>query len=143
MAKAQDQTVLLLIKKIEEKRGQIKDAEHPAWKTNCLIFVNGANVNIRTLQNSEDLINVASRVMVYELGHAAALEALGVSNDVPKMCGYPTSDWIADIKTRLTKINVDKEKRNLTKLEERLDKIISPELRAKMEIEAIERELED
>ena len=48
-----------------------------------------------------------------------------------------------NIKTRLSKLNIDKEKKNLAKLEQRLDKIISPELRAEMELAAIQKELDD
>ena len=87
-------------------------------------------------------MKIAAAVKVHQLGYDAAVEELGTGGTF-KFFGYTPDQWMADIKTRLTKLNVEKEKRNLSKLEDRLDKIISPELRAKMELEAIEKELED
>lgn len=144
MAKqTQDATVLLLIDKVKEKKAQIESAQNPQWQTNCTICIEGKNINLRTIQSDADLMSIAATVMVHKMGHAAALEQLGSSGTTFKFCGYSPEEWMADIKTRLNKLNVDKEKRNLAKLEDRLDKIISPELRAKMELEAIEKELED
>lgn len=140
--KTQDQTVLLLIDKVNEKKDQIQSAQNPQWQTNCSLKVEGNNVNLRTIQTAEELVSIAASVKVQQIGYDAAIKELGGSTEF-KYQGYSPDQWLADIKTRLNKLNVDKEKRNLAKLEARLDNIISPELRAKMELEAIEKELED
>lgn len=55
--------------------------------------------------------------------------------------GYTVEDWIGDLKLKITKIQIVAEKKKLEALEERLNKIISPEKRAELEIEAIASEL--
>ena len=142
MAKStQDATVLLLIEKVNEKKAQIENAENPQWQTNCTLTAYGKNVNLRTVQSVDELLSIAAEVKVHQMGYEAACAEIGVSGEY-LFFGYTPKQWMADIKTRVGKLNVEKEKRNLAKLEERLDKIISPELRAKMELEAITKELE-
>jgi len=55
--------------------------------------------------------------------------------------GYPVADWIDDIKLRIAKIRIETKKKRLELLESRLAAVISPELKAQMELEAIEQEL--
>jgi len=50
---------------------------------------------------------------------------------------------VADVKTRIGKVSIDKKKRQLEALETRLEKIVSPELRAEMELQAIKELLEE
>ena len=137
----QDKAVLLLIDKVSEKKEQIESAQNPQWETNCNLKIDGENVNLRTVQTVEQLVNIAANVKVLQLGYEAAIEELGGDTEF-KYSGYTTEQWMADIKTRLSKLNIDKEKKNLSKLEQRLDKIISPELRAEMELAAIQKELD-
>jgi hypothetical protein len=51
------------------------------------------------------------------------------------------ADWLDDIRTRIGKIQIGEKRKKLEALEERLNKVISPELRAKMELDAIAAEL--
>ncbi len=144
MAKqTQDQTVLLLIAKVQEKKESIKETENPNWLTNCSLQFEGENRNLRTIQLVPELLSIAAHIKVHEIGFKAACAELEVDTGEYKLFGYSPEKWMSDIRTRLNKLNIDKEKRNLVKLEEKLDKIISPELRAQMEIAAIEKELED
>ena len=55
--------------------------------------------------------------------------------------GFSVNDWIDDIKTRINKVQIASKKVKLEHLESRLNAIISPELRAEMELEAISAEL--
>jgi len=50
---------------------------------------------------------------------------------------------VADVKTRIGKVSIHKKKRQLEALETRLEKIVSPELRAEMELQAIKELLEE
>lgn len=137
----QDKAVLSLIDKVNEKKEQIQTAQNPQWETNCNLKIDGENVNLRAVQTVEQLVNIAANVKVLQLGYEAAIEELGGDTEF-KYSGYTTEQWMVDIKTRLSKLNIDKEKKNLSKLEQRLDKIISPELRAEMELAAIQKELD-
>ena len=55
--------------------------------------------------------------------------------------GFPVKDWLEDIKTRIDKLQIQSKKAKLETLEKRLNKIVSPELRAQMELDAIAAEL--
>jgi hypothetical protein len=54
---------------------------------------------------------------------------------------FTADEWIGDIKARIAKIQISAEKEKLENLEKRLNKIVSPEKRAELELEAIEQEL--
>ena len=60
-----------------------------------------------------------------------------------KWQGFLISDWKEKIKTRINVVSLSEKKRKLELLENRLDKIISPELKAKMELAAIQDELSE
>ena len=55
--------------------------------------------------------------------------------------GYSVLDWLHDIKLRVGQIRIKAQREKLQELEARLDKIISPERRRELELQAIEREL--
>ena len=57
--------------------------------------------------------------------------------------GYSTEKWKVDIQARIDKIQIEKKKRDLEILEKRLDAILSPELKAEMELEEITKALSD
>lgn len=57
------------------------------------------------------------------------------------MLGYSIEDWRDDFKTRITKINLKNEKEKLEKLEAKLEKLVSKEMREALELAAIEKEL--
>ena len=55
--------------------------------------------------------------------------------------GYLYDDWANDIKNRIDKLSLKAKQKELDALEARLDKLVSPELKAKIELELIEKEL--
>ena len=55
--------------------------------------------------------------------------------------GFQVNEWFTDIKTRLDKIQISEKKKNLSKLESRLNLLISKEMRDNIELEKIKKEL--
>lgn len=55
--------------------------------------------------------------------------------------GFKVSDWISDLKTRVSQIQIEDKRNKLATLESRLQSIMTPELRAKIELDAIAKEL--
>ena len=55
--------------------------------------------------------------------------------------GFSWEKWKSDIAHKINKLQISKKKQELEKLEERLNKLVSPELRAQLELQEIEREL--
>jgi hypothetical protein len=59
----------------------------------------------------------------------------------PKIQGYSADDWFADLKKRLATINLRAEEEQLANLESRLNQVLSPEERRRIEVELLAKEL--
>lgn len=141
-----DQTTLTLIQEVNRRKAEISRAERPNWKTNCSFSYDedkaGSAVNLHVETSVRRLVLIAAFLQDKAAAYARAAASLGVDNLPPFVWGNsPVADWLADIKTRLDKLDVAAKRKKLELLEERLNKIVSPELRAKMELEAIASEL--
>lgn len=144
MAKATDEKTLALIKEVQRRKEEIKKLEG-RWTPNTNLsfsFVEGSAsgvINLRTVTSLPTLISIVSFLMDRQNSYNTAAQILGV-DDAPdfKWCGFTVKEWTEDVKTRVGKVQLDQKKRQLEALESRLEKIVSPELRAEMELQAIE-----
>ena len=140
-----DKKTLELISQVKKKKAAIASAEKPVYKTNCSFSYiegnkNGAiNLHVADLKS---LINIAAFIIERSAIYSTATKVLGVDNppDFTWDC-YTAEDWIDDLKMKITKIQIVTEKNKLEALEERLNKIISPEKRAEIELEDIANQL--
>lgn len=148
MAKKTDQKTLDLIKEVKKQKAEIAKLERPNWKTNCNFSYSEANlngaVNLHVQNNVKELICIAAFLCDKERSYNEAVNQLGLGvENAPQFTwmSFTVADWIEDIKTRIAKIQIATKKKKLELLESRLNAIISPELRAEMELEAIAGEL--
>ena len=88
-----------------------------------------------------ELVEIAAFLQEKEKSYYEAAKALGVSAPDFIWQNFSVADWLEDIKTRIDKIQIADKRKKLETLEKRLNKVVSPELRAEMELEAIEEEL--
>ena len=144
MAKTDDKT-LDLIREVARQKAEIASAERPDWKTNQTFSYNenmSGAINLGTVSKVGMIIEMAAFLLTRQTYYDEAAKTLGVE-DPPEFswCGYSAKDWMSDFKSRINKIQIAAKKRKFEALEERLNKIISPEKRAEMELEAIERDL--
>lgn len=141
-----DNLTMALISQVREQKAAIAKAERPQYKTNCSFqYVEGDTskaINIHVENNVRSLILMAAFLLERASHYRDAAIRLGVE-DVPKFswCGFSSEDWIDDIRLRINKIQIAAQRLKLERLEARLNNIISPELRAKMELEDIASEL--
>lgn len=144
---ATDKKTLELIAQVKAKKAAIAKAEKPSYNTNLSFsYVEGnrsgaTNLNVET--DVRKLISIAAFLTERSAAYLVAAKLLGVDKP-PEFTwdGFTVEDWIADLKMKITKIQIVAEKKKLEALEERLNKIISPEKRAELELEAIANELE-
>ena len=146
MAKSEkDKQVEKLFEVVQAKKAEIKKADKPNWLTNCSFRwdadSNSGSFNIQTVSDPNVLVLAYARLSMLEETSENAAKELGVENYEFKHLGFPAADWKTDFKTRVTKINISKEKTKLAALEARLDKLVSPEQREALELEAIQKEL--
>jgi len=145
MAKKQeaDQRVLDLIELAKKKKEAIAKAEKPNWKTNCSFSKDEYGSNRINLQATTDvavLIGILGFLIATKNSFDGAAKLLNLDKEIICM-GFSFEDWKSDIETRVTKLEITKEKKNLEIIEERLGKLISPELRKELELQELEKEL--
>lgn len=141
-----DQIVLELLKKVEEKKKQIGNAERPSWVTNCSFGYNpesNSRINIQVIRDLEVLVDIHAFLMNKFEWYLKSLMALKLTEkEVPfKYLGFTYDQWIADIETRIAGLRIKAKKDELAKLEERVNALVSPEQRRAIELEKLVKEI--
>jgi hypothetical protein len=129
------------------KKVEIKEAERPNWKTNCTFSYAGdtstphQRFNIQTVTDINEFVDALAFLNARkEFSERASLE-LGLPEYSFKWQGYSRDAWKADFATRINKIRINDKKKELASLEMRLQALLSPELRAELELADIEKSL--
>jgi hypothetical protein len=141
MVNESDKIVQELFLVIQNKKAVIAKAEKPNWLTNCAFRYNkdsSASTNIQVCSDVDELVHMLGFLCEKRNGFIEAQKILGTSG-VFKWFGFTFEEWASDIKTRIDKIEIKIKKNELEILESRLDKIISPELKASMELDEIKK----
>lgn len=135
-----DIKVLELITEIKKQKNEIKNLERPKWKTN--LEYDGKNIQIF---NTEQLLNLYSSIFNGFNSYKEALKDLNLSlTTYPyNVCGFGFFDWKNDILILIDRAKIKQKRDKLIKLEERLESIISPELKAEIELNNIVEELKN
>jgi len=139
-----DNLTLELIKQVAKQKEEISKAERPTWITNCSFSYTerpSDAINIHVESNIRNLVCIAAFLKEKEKSYKEAAEALGVDAPAFTWGHHSVNEWLEDLKLRINKIQISFKKKKLELLESRLNAIISPELKAKMELEAIASEL--
>lgn len=141
MANERDKLVQELFKVVQEKKSAIAKAEKPSWATNCAFRYNedsSASINIQVCADVEKFVHMLAFLIDKKRSFDEAQKILGTSVKF-KWSGFSFEDWQSDIKTRIDKIEISNKKKELELLEGRLDKLVSPELKAQMELDEISK----
>ena len=139
-----DQKVMALVAKVNEKKAEIKAAERPCWETNLSFGyvedspANRVAINVTTKVN--ELVSIVAFLNGKERDFKAAAEELGVKAKFTWM-NFTKDQWINDCKTRVGSLLISEKKKELDKLEERVNSLITPEQRRQLELEKLEKEL--
>lgn len=145
MATNRDKQVQELFKIVQEKKSAIVKAEKPNWQTNCSFGYDkssSSRLNIQVLSDIDELVEILSFLMRRKDYHEKSSIVLGVTSEF-KYLGFTLEQWKSDIQTRIDKIQISKKKQELEQLESRLNSLISPELKAEMELAEIEKMLKN
>lgn len=138
---AMDQKVKALFEKVQTMKAAIAKAEKPNWNTSGSFGFTANSThdrfNIQTETNPRKLVEVLAFLKGREANVVESAQELGVAVDFTWL-GYTTEEWKQDLLTRANQINIQAKKKELSDLETRLSGLISPELKAQMELEAIE-----
>jgi len=141
MANQTDEQVQKLFQVVQSKKAEIAKAEKPNWETNCsfsYIKDSSSRTNIQVVADVEELVHILGFLIEKQKSFESAQSVLDTNLNF-KWMGYTVDQWQSDIKTRIDKIQITKKKKDLEALEGRLDKLISPELKAQMELDEISK----
>ena len=136
-----DNRIQELFKKVELKKKEIKNIESSNWKTNCSFTFNPGSadrLNIHVISDAESLISILAFLLEKESFYSKAMEELGISGSKFTWQTYSVEEWKQDVQSRLNKINISKKKKQLSELEEKLNGLVSPEVKRQLEVAAIE-----
>lgn len=122
---------------VQTKKAEIEKAERPNWRTNCLLTLNDKKNNIQVISDVSELVHLASELMMKSSYVLAANHKFGTKVEFSHG-GFSLEDWLSDIGTRITKIQITAKKKELVTMESKLNSLLSPEAKAQMELDAIE-----
>jgi hypothetical protein len=141
--KSADQITLDLIKEVKTRKAEIAKAERHTWLTNgSFNFIPGGGTINLHVADTGTLMQIATYLYAMSSSYDAVVRDFGVEKaPAPKWGGYTISDWLTDVQARVTKIQIQSKKDKLEVLEARLNSILTPEMRAHLELQAIQEEL--
>lgn len=144
MSNAVDQAqVKELFDIVQAQKAEISKAEKPNWITNCSFGYDRTSsnrINIRTVGNVDDITHMLAFLIGMEKSFNEAAKELGVDTKFDWL-GFSKSDWANDLKMRTTQILLVKKKEKLEIAENRLNKLVSKEVREQMELAELVKEL--
>lgn len=140
-----DQKVKELFDLVQNKKLAIEKAERPCWKTsgNFGYSANSAHdrTQIATITDVRKIVEMYAFLTERKDRSESAAKDLGVDYKFTWL-GFTVEEWKEDFQTRVNQISIQEKRKELAEIEARLNAIISPELKAQMELEAISKLLD-
>lgn len=140
-----DKTIQDLFAKLEERKkivAGLRAQTQKGWVTNGTwkIPFTATVINIQTLPEDQ-LVLVAGEIADSFSKASDGYGMLYISHDVVKLHGYTLAEWTADLRKRKATIQIRAEEAKLAELEARLNSVLSPEERRRIEVELLAKEL--
>lgn len=135
-----DEKVQLLFSKLQAKKAEVANAIKPQYITGGQFrYSEGVSnpIDIVSARDERKLVEILTFLKERSSKYNEAAAELGVDVNFTWL-GFTVDEWTTDLKTRISILQLSKRKAELKELEERVNAIVSPELRRKMEIEALE-----
>lgn len=144
MANERDKKIQELWNVVQQKKAQIAKLEKPNYKTNLSFVLDEQNatarINLQVINDIPTLVKQLARLTTMKKAFDDICFDLDLNEEF-KHCGFTYDEWKHDIIAIIRKVNIKKEKDDLAHKEKRLNDLISPEEKERLELEAIEKEL--
>jgi len=135
-----DEKVKELFLSVQAKKLAIEQAERPCWKTggDFSFTPNSAHdrTNVQLVTDPRKIVDMYSFLIDRQEKSEKAAQELGVTYKFSWL-GFSTEEWKSDFVTRVNQLSIQEKRKELATIESRLNAIISPELKAQMELESI------
>ena len=133
MSNTNDQKILDLKTKIEDKKKLLTKLQKFTPITNCSIELDGTvRTNIQTLAKDQ-IISMMVKLHSYQM----AAEDLCFVGDY-YISGYKPEEWLADLQLRLDILSRKEEENKLKSMEDTLQRLLSNEKKVELELNDIE-----
>lgn len=128
---------------LENKKSELKKLKNQSkFKTNRILPQEDGGVNLATINDMKTLIRVAGQIKQQKKQYEEIVKQFSIEKAPEFTIGiYSVEDWLSDIELQINKLNIKVKEEVIKKLEERLESIMSPELKAKREIAKITEEI--
>lgn len=141
-----DEAALSLLRDIARRKKEINQAETGKVRTPGVVTLYGVQHNVLVVPSSDDISNlilITAMLRRLEEDYAQASTVLGVERPPElKLNGFTVADWLHDVQLRVTKHQLRAKREKLAALEARASAILTPETKARLELEALQAELE-
>lgn len=141
-----DKVIEDLLKLIQEKKSKIAKLEKPNYKTNMSFLLNENDklsvINLRVINDPVYLVKLLANLTNLRNEFININKLFSLNLDFT-YSNYSYEDWRDDILALIAKVTIKKEKDDLDKKEAKLNLLISPEQRRKLEVELLRKQLED
>ena len=143
MAKKNDALVGQLLKKVEEKKAQIKKIKNPSFKTNLSLPIDGTNSRINLNVSTPELlfkILVDLETRIEKSDKVAEKYDLKFDN---KWHGFDLEDWRDDVVLKIKQSQAQRQVAELRLIEKKLEGLMSEDKRTNLELEKLSELLGD
>lgn len=135
-----DERVQILFTALQTKKAEVANAERPQYITGGMFRYsesNGSSIDIISARDERKLVEILTFLKERSIRYAEAAEQLNVDVSFTWL-GFTVEEWLADLQTRVSVLQIAKRRSELKDLEEKINKVVSPELRLEMEMKALE-----
>ena len=143
MAKKNDELVGKLLKKVEEKKVQIKKIKNPSFKTNLSLPMDGTNSRINLNVASPELL---FRILVDLETRIENSDGVATKYDLVfdnAWHGFTLEDWRDDVVLKIKQSQAQRQVAELRLIEKKLEGLMSEDKRTNMELENLSKLLAD
>lgn len=125
-----DKQIKTLLSAIEDKRTKLGDKPRMSLKTNGILKTDdGRSININTINSLDGCISAVASMIGFSNTYVEAAKLLDVECEKPKYNGFPTEEWIEDLKAKASVIKWMKEDKKIKALEAKLKDLRSEDLK--------------
>lgn len=128
-----DEKILTLKKTIEKRKEELGKKEPFAPLTSCSLDFEGTRYNLHAINDMNTLAYIMCKLHTLEMA-AADLE---LDASMLVLAGFPVSDWMHDLKAKVSLVKRQTKENELKAFEKKLDALLSADKKTELEIDNI------
>lgn len=128
-----DEKILTLKKTIEKRKEELGKKEPFAPLTSCSLDFDGTRYNLHAINDMNTLAYIMCKLHALEM---AAMD-LEIDSSMLVLSGFSVSDWMHDLKAKVSLVKRQTKENELKVFEKKLDALLSADKKTELEIDSI------